>query len=540
MRFLKNGLLSIITATALLSVNINAKEVDDKATNMVEKYGDASELKTDIFISSEDQANEYLTMMGEKHPKLDDLSTGWNDTLNAYIAIGTAGFKVTNPKADKSFIIKRDLKAMSAMLYAKSEIIEFISQEMDAQDKVDVPNTDLEAKFGERKRALEEQYENVVTKINKYKKYLDEREADYLEGVTFKDYASAGFRALVKKLDSSLDKEKLASEEKKEYEQMKTTYDKTSSEAADLKKQIAAASNVAETLKSKVQTMAQMPLFGATAIAQFESWDKTESMYETSIVMIWSKKMERASRALITGEDYSVKSRQTKSISKWIKQQDWSTSTGVRKFTDKDGVTHFIGISAMPLKGSSSVAKRKAKGAAEQFAKKNAAVSVFADVGAVKTAEAMMETYSDGEEYEESAAMADYGEKLTQTLQKRKVSGLSKRFGKVLKHPISGQKMYVSIYSVDQKSAKKALWMQERNYLTKVLDTISQKKLKKKEEDLKQAVKEAEELDLTQTTQAPQRTKNYETKQVKEKTVQKAPKESKSYAGAGASEDFDW
>ena len=148
MNILKKSLLSVTTAMLLLGNITYALEVEDGAVEMIEKYGEVESLEIDNFISSEDQANKYLEMIGEKHPKLDSLSSGWNDTLEAYIAIGTSTFKSVNPKSDKSFITKRELKSMSAMLSGKAEIIEYINSDMSVEDKVDVPGTDVEKKFG--------------------------------------------------------------------------------------------------------------------------------------------------------------------------------------------------------------------------------------------------------------------------------------------------------------------------------------------------------------------------------------------------------
>ena len=100
--------------------------------------------------------------------------------------------------------------------------------------------------------------------------------------------------------------------------------------------------------------------------------------------------------------------------------------------------------------------------------------------------------------------------------------------------------MYVSIYSIDQRGAKKALELQERNYLTKMLDVVTQRKLKQKDSDLDQAVEYAQVMDITQTKKTVKRSDNYKYKEVKAKVVKKAPKESKSYRGAGQSDDFDW
>ena len=267
--------------------------------------------------------------------------------------------------------------------------------------------------------------------------------------------------------------------------------------------------------------------------------------------------MEKAARAMIEGKDYRIPTRQTKTIQQWINSTDWSSATGVRKFVDKNGITHFVGISAMPIRGKTSTARRKAKGMAELFARKNAVMSVFSDVESSKQAQAVMQTYSDGEDYEESQAMESFEKHLKQSFKNRKVHGASKRYSKVLVHPITHQKMHVSIYSIDQVGASKALMLQEKTYLTKILDIKSQNKLKGRSDAFKEKV-ESTKYDKTdyynekrktanEIKQKEHSTQNYDNNKVKYTPKNNFHSKEQQYKvktqvveGGGTSDNFDW
>ena len=518
------------------------------------------------FEDANTQAENWVRTMGMKHPKIQsELSSGWIDELDAYISIGTAEFSVEDPTKDKSFTTKRNLKSVSAILNAKADIIEYIESDMSAEDKVEVPGTDLNKKFNEEKEALIAKLQEKSQKLDLYKKYLDKKEIDMLDGVGYADYSKAFYAALIKKLDDKFDAKEIEEKKKKEYEEAKVAYNKINDDFNSLKSRITnITQNSTEKASSKVASVSKMPLFGTTALAQFESYDAENKIFQISTVVIWSAKMEKAARMLVQGIDYKVPTSQTKTISQWINENDWSSAVGIRKFTDKDGLTHFVGIAASPVRGKSSSARRKAKGVSELMAKKNAIMSVFADVEAQKAAEEVMETYSDGEDYEESMADEAFAKNLKQGFKNRKVNGSSKRFSKILVHPISQQQMHVAIYSVDQRGAKKALELQERNYLTKMLDTKAQHKLKGRSDAFKESAKRAEEdksdyyeektittrsIDNKHRSEAAQNQTTHTANQVEVvETIQPSQAvsytnqkpQSQSVQGGGTSDKYDW
>lgn len=65
---------------------------------------------------------------------------------------------------------------------------------------------------------------------------------------------------------------------------------------------------------------------------------------------------------------------------------------------------------------------------------------------------------------ETTEVVSNFAETLTEKLQNMPLQGASKRFGKELTHPISGQKIYVAIYDYSPKNAATAKHMERANY----------------------------------------------------------------------------
>jgi hypothetical protein len=180
------------------------------------------------------------------------------------------------------------------------------------------------------------------------------------------------------------------------------------------------------------------------------------------------------------------------SLREWIGSQNWATATGGRRFRDNNGVVHFIGISAQPV-GSGSSSLERAQGIAELFAKKEVATAIFSDVVSKKKAEQMMQTRSGGTEKDQSAAAATFAKTLQQSIQDRQINGLQELYGDELVHPISQQKIYVSIFGVSSDSAKQALFIEEESYVARLFDVKQQQQLKGRSDGHSESVNRAKQ-----------------------------------------------
>jgi len=418
--------------------------------------------------NAENQANIYL----EKNR----LYQGWNDEKKIFIVVGQASFDSEDPSYDDSFITKRSLKTMEATLDAKAKIIEYIRSNMSVMDRALTPGTDLSEKFREKIDKMERKMEAQRRQVAKLLEGVDKNEAEVLRGATFGDRLNSLMDAAIEKLDSKYSTEKIEEKKMKKYEKAKESYQQALVTYKELEKKLEATTGtVKEKLHSKAETFSKMPLFGAVTVAQFESWNEADEQYQVTLIVLWSSKMERIARAFISGEDLKI-SPGKMSLREWIKSQNWVTATGGRRFRDNNGTVHFIGIAASPV-GKSSSSEKKARGVSEMNAKKEVAMAIFADVESYKMAEQMMETRSTGIT-DNSVAAESFTRGLQQKIENRQIHGLQQLYGKKLIHPISQQKIYVTVYGVSSESVKQALLMQERNYLTRILDVKHQQKLK--------------------------------------------------------------
>lgn len=397
--------------------------------------------------------------------------SGWDRTKKRYIVVESATFQVADPASDANFIVLRDAAIKRAILQAKAKIIEFCNTKMDAMDMVHTPGTDLNKALNKDLIAIESslvaQKEELASLLAQYNK----AEADALRGTTFADRLDDLMAAAIKKLD----KEYKANARDEKYAaklaEAKKNFEVAKKRIAELEKKAKAMKgSVARTQSSTVKTFASMPLYGASAIMQTESYNgKT---YQVAVAMVWSTALERSARAIVTGEAYTLKPKADgKTISEWIESQNLATMVGPRQFVDKDGSRWFIGIAARPYDEDelNEIQMEKNKDLAEAFAKSVAVFSVWGDVESFKLARQEVKTLVNGKDATNNVAES-MEKKLTQTIAGKTVRGLQEIANEEVEHPISGKTILVSVYAIDSTSAKDALEIEKINFATKVMD----------------------------------------------------------------------
>ena len=430
----------------------------------------------------------------KEQAKAKKLREGWDDEKKRIIQIESADFKTADPATDTTFFIKRELAAKKAVLQAKTAIIQFINQDMSAMDRVDVPGSDLNKLFGaERERLnvqLARQKEAVAALLGK----LNKAEAEALRGATFGDRLNDLLAAAIKKLDAEYNKNEHDEKAKAQYLELKQTFEAAQTQYDELAKKASAANApVEERQESYVKSVAAMSLYGSSVILQTESWDKGSGMYQVAVMVCWSTVMERAARAIVTGENFALEPSETgKSIQDWLDAQDLSTMIGPRQYIDNNGQRWFLGVTARPYDDDMSSSQRsKNKNISELYAQQMAAFCLFADVESYKDARTIMETRGD-EKVDVNIAAENAVQKLTQSFENKKIRGLQKLSGEAVAHPITGGEIYVAVYGINSSSAAVALEIEKVNYATKVLDNQHQTRERGRDAANKAAVKESE------------------------------------------------
>lgn len=401
---------------------------------------------------------------------------GYDEKKKRIIVIEAADFKTADPATDSTFFIKREMAAKKAVLSAKVGIIQSINQDMSAIDLVNMPGTDVNKKLGEERERLNNQLARQKEVIAEMLAKVNKAEADVLRGTTFGDRLNDLMAAAIKKLDKQYDSSARDKKAKAEYDAAKAGFETAQRKYAELKEKAEAMQeSVRERQESAVASMAKMPLYGATVIMQTESWNKQTGKYQVAVILSWSYALERAARAIVTGEEFKIKaSPNAKTVQDWLESQNPAVMVGPRQYIDKYGNRWFLGVTARPYDDElSSSARRRNKGVSEMFAQQMAAFCLWADVESYKMAQQAMESRGN-DKVQRDVAAESYAEKLTQSFKNKKIRGMQRLFSDEMKHPITGNTIYVAVYGINSTAAKAALAIEKINYATKVMDNRHQ------------------------------------------------------------------
>lgn len=425
--------------------------------------------KADSAISAEDAANRWLLER--------ELTAGWDSKRKRFLSIGVAQFDSKNPKIDKGYITSRSGYAEIAKLRAKAEIVEFFGLKMDAVSSATIPYSPIRTALEAEIEELEEQLGEQALVLSDLMEEENAAEAETLLEVEITEKFVSLLDAAIKKLDESYNAKEVAEEKKQQLAEAKeaTAAVKVKQKSVAEKIEELRGSLLEET-RSSVRTIARHPIFGVTALAMFESWNKTDKEYQVAIIVLWSPKMEGQVRAMMTGEDVRVKPGPV-SLAEYL-NDDWCTSVGPRRFRDDRGEVWFLGIASADA-GKSSASKTKARESSLQFSRFEAAMAVFSDVEAFRGADRVVQTVAgDDPDSASTEGLETLGAYLRAELRDREIAGLSTKLSTSCVHPISGKKLIVTISGLNQEAAMTALRQREGSYVTAVLDGTHQQIMK--------------------------------------------------------------
>ena len=100
---------------------------------------------------------------------------------------------------------------------------------------------------------------------------------------------------------------------------------------------------------SAVQFASSHPIMGATVLCQEESL--IDGIYKIAVSMVWSEALQKSAVATMCGTPGFKESKKgKKTLGEWVESQENPyLLIGPRQYLDKDGVRHFLGISAFPV-----------------------------------------------------------------------------------------------------------------------------------------------------------------------------------------------
>jgi hypothetical protein len=276
--------------------------------------------------------------------------------------------------------------------------------------------------------------------------------------------------AVIKKLDEAYDSGAIEADERARFENAKASYADARETLAQLQEQAAELNaEVQSEFSSTIETLASMPLFGSTVVAQAESYNAAKKQYEVAVLFVWSASLEKAARATLLGTAMSSGANtKKKSLQEWLAKQDLSVMVGPRQYLDDQGRRYFMGISSRP-QGTNAAISKKNRRLADLNAKAMAAFSLRADVDAHSIATQASQETSSGKlgEASKMEVVESLAEELKQSV-KVSIRGLGKLAGRSVRHPVSGQDIYVSVFGITPDAAQSALEAEVRSYATAV------------------------------------------------------------------------
>ncbi len=412
------------------------------------------------------------------------------------------------------------------------QIASIFSADFSAAQRMEIPGTPEYAAFEQELARLQQELETLDWQLRQLLEEENIAFTETLEGVTWGDRLMTLVDSLIQYVAGAFDAGKISAEKQSHYEDIKDRRQKIQAEYEYLKEQAAAMNTVIQSVSSEVSLAANMPLVGGTVIHQAEAWDPETRMYSVGVVLCWSKQLQVAACATLSGEAVEFpEAARGPSMSEWLQFLDYSEAIGPRQFLDDKGRFQMIGISAMPA-GRNAPQDTRNRRIAELNAQAMTLLSLFADVE-VASASALRSVIREDPSYSRTVSILK--ESMTQSFTGKSVSGLQPRRRVKTKHNESGRNIHVSVYAINADDAAKAIQMRDANALAAIrvhkeqnAQRISNSALTQRIEAAKSAVADrlgASDLrERTQpTTPADSKRDNVKSRNSREKTATPMP-----------------
>lgn len=236
---------------------------------------------------------------------------------------------------------------------------------------------------------------------------------------------------------------------------------------------VPATSNSAERVENKTTSAARFssnhPIMGATVLCQEESL--IDGNYRIALSLVWSEALQKSAVATMCGTPGFKESKKgTRSLAEWVDyQENPYLLIGPRQYLDKDGVRHFLGISAMPvIKGKAAMSAQNKRQAALD-AITCAAFSCLADVTSAEATETVMRLIDDPKNADKPSEV-DIKKKIesevSQKIEGQQLNGVGVVFKKEIEHPLfPGGRLYVHCVELNADSVAKARELCKKAYL---------------------------------------------------------------------------
>lgn len=474
-------------ANTEVSVTVRA-EVSPATQNLAERSAQVQPTAEAVETqAASDMAQDFLNAAMEAGALENGM--GWNDAQQTYVAVGTAVFALDGVDS-ADFLKMRSIKAMEAELNAKREIIEFARTELSADIVVTLPDTGLGTEFDEERASVQRAIQQQTRAFQAALAAVNEAKAKEFAGLDIEEFLVNGIAAVAKRFMVDIDISKLQANQAQKIQKLLADMEKIDANLQALKekaKQLQGA--LQQENVNEVSTFASMALLGGMTIGTFES--VKDGQYEIAVVTTWSASQEKLVRAFFENKDVTLRKGKA-SVGEFVKSLPLATTLGGRKFLDKDGKFHIVGIGAWPLSGKSSAARRAATGQARAQALSSIAFALRGDYEAKAVAQTKAQEIRDDKGGTKSQVAENLAETISGQIHGMQLQGVSTRATKVVKSPLNGQDMMVVVSAMSVGDAQAARNMEKTNAESAIMQGEANSKSVGKKAAYDDAVKAAD------------------------------------------------
>ncbi len=225
--------------------------------------------------------------------------------------------------------------------------------------------------------------------------------------------------------------------------------------------EVKAGDKVTKTFTSGITLAAKDPqaVFGATILNQAEHFDKDNGVYHLASAVVWSEGLKAGAAKLLDPTKPVRIADEEKSAGymvEWLSKQELGTMCGPRQVITPDGERHFLGISSREV-GKNAERSATNIRLAQMYAIQALLFSLYSDVSFQDAATNAITLITAGGV--DGITQGDVVESLHRDIAvkaKKVLRGLDEIYGEEVVHPITGRKMYVSVYEMSASKAARA------------------------------------------------------------------------------------
>ena len=377
----------------------------------------------------------------------------WQSTGEGRITVVEAvTWTIKNPKVSADFVNQRGERMQELLIKAKAKIIQSIFSVMSGERILTIPGNPIAKQLEKEQREMQRQLQVSWEQVLKYDAELAAayREKKHVSTPEMLAIISEWFTkkgdSYAAKLDQ--DKKEAYANAKKDYERAVAQHKELLEKAEQMK------GTISKELKSSLQSISAMPIFGCTVLQQAETVTEKNGKYTYQIAVIytWSEELQHAAAEVLKGNVVKFKPGK-KTIAQWLADKEkkgaLATWIGPRKFIDNEGNIWFLGIAAAPVDENDGDENDKLREIAEMEAEGEVMFSLFSEAYSRRTLNKLMQTRrldSTGEA--ETKVLKDFSKEQSEAF-KNSISGLTPKWSKTVKHQPSGLPLQVVVYAIN-------------------------------------------------------------------------------------------